>query len=233
MNPSAASRSVTPLILSRLAGALTLVLLVFGPIALMVAPQAVMAPGDAAATLAALAAHEGLFRFGLLAGLLVLLAEVVLSPLLYVLFRAAGRTLALAMISARLVMTVIQGINLIPGIAALEIARGAVSGGSDPGALVYLLLRTQDYGVIAWQAVFALHAILLAVLIYRSGLFPKWVGVMFGVAGVAYGVDAFGMLLAPAHAGVYEVIVTIGALAGELPFLFWLLKGPRPPSGLT
>ena len=50
---------------------------------------------------------------------------------------------------------------------------------------------------------------------------------MFGIAGLAYGVDAIGNLLAPAHAGVYELIVTVGALSGELPLLFWLLKGPR------
>lgn len=227
MNPSLISSSPNPRTLSRLAGALTLVLLVCGPLALVVAPEAVRVAGDPAATLQNLAGREGLFRLGLFAGLLVLLAEVVLSPVLYVLFKPAGATLALVMLSSRLAMTVIQGVNLIPGLAALEIARGAVPGGADAGALAYLLLQAQGYGVIAWQSVFALHAILLAVLIYRSGLFPRWVGVLFAVAGVAYGVDALGNLLAPAHAGVYEVIVTVGALAGEFPFLFWLLKGPR------
>lgn len=212
---------------ARLAGLLYLVPMFCGPFSMMYVPSTIVVPGDATATAANLVASEGLFRLGMLSDSAIVVAEVVLTAMLYVLLRPAGRTLALAATFARLGMTVLQAVNLLPQLAALQLVGGAAYlAAFDVGqrhALALLSLHVHDVGVHVWEIFFGLHCLLLGVLIFRSGFFPRTFGVLMGIAAFGYALNGLGNLVAPGSAPVFAAIVGIAALVGEVPFVLWLL----------
>src|SRR4051794_39438282 len=115
----------TPRATARMAGLLYLIPMFCGPFSMMYVPSAIIVPGDASATASRLLASESLFRLGMLSDAAIILSEVALTALLYVLLRPAGRALALTATFARLAMTVLQGVNLLPHLAALQLLSGS------------------------------------------------------------------------------------------------------------
>jgi Domain of unknown function (DUF4386) len=213
---------------ARLAGLLYLIPMFLGPFSMMYVPRAIVVPGDAAATAVHLVASQTLFRMGMLSDAVIVLSELALTAVLYTLLRPAGRTLALTATFARLGMTVLQAANLIPQLAALELVTG---GGEHLGALdvaarealALFALVVHDGGVRVWEILFALHCALVGVLVFRSRLFPKALGVMMGLAAIGYALEGVGHLVAPGMASVFASIVGLTALVGEVPFVLWLL----------
>ncbi|HZG67763.1 MAG TPA: DUF4386 domain-containing protein, partial [Herpetosiphonaceae bacterium] len=71
-------------------------------------------------------------------------------------------------------------------------------------------------------AFLALHAAILSYLIFKSGYFPKVLGVLFMIATFGYLIDSFAHVLVANHitGGVYFVLpITIA----EIAFPLWLL----------
>ena len=63
-------------------------------------------------------------------------------------------------------------------------------------------------------------------LIFKSGYFPKVLGVLLQVAGVSYLLNSFALLLAPSFAQAISPGVLVPALVGELSLTLWpLIKG--------
>jgi hypothetical protein len=192
-------------------------------------PSTVVVPGDAAATAEKLVAFEGLVRLGILGDLVIVSTEVVLTSLLYVLFRPVDATLALGAAFARLAMTVVQATNLTNTIAAL-----VMSHERSPLALRFMEVHGQVVHV--WETLFALHCVLLGVLIWRWGQVPKILGPLMALAGVGYLANGVGNLLAPEAGAFLQPLVAVTSVCGELPFFVWILTmgirgAPRPQPG--
>jgi hypothetical protein len=223
-NPTA---EASPLFYARIAGLLLLVLLVLGPFSLIYVPSTLIAPGDATATADNIRASESLFRLGIVSDSLIFLIEIVLTVLLYVLFRPVSRALSLVAAFARLAMAIIQGVNLLPYFTALLLLSGAgyltVWEPAQSDALVLLFLNAHEYGVYVWQLFFGLHLLVLSYLIFRSGYFPRILGILMVFASLGYLIDGYGNILFPNYNEIFGVVVAVGAIIGELPFLFWLL----------
>lgn len=216
---------------ARLAGLLYLVPMFLGPFSMMYVPHAIVVPGDAAATAAQLVASEGLFRAGMLSDAIIVLSELALTAVLYVLLRPAGRTLALTATFARLAMTVLQAANLVPQLAALELvtAGGESLDALPREALALFALTVHDAGMRVWEILFGLHCALVGVLVFRSGLFPRVLGALMGLAALGYALEGVGHLVAPGMGPLFASIVGVTALVGEVPFVLWLvLRGARP-----
>ena len=73
----------------------------------------------------------------------------------------------------------------------------------------------------------------LAILIYRSGFLPRFLGVWLTINGFAYVALGFtGWLLPQYHAVAFNS--AFPALCGELAFMLWLLiKGAKPKPVVT
>ena len=212
----------------RLAGLLYLVPMFLGPFSMMYVPQAIVVPGDAAATAAHLVASEGLFRAGMLSDAVIVLSELALTSVLYSLLRPAGRTLALTATFARLAMTVLQAANLVPQLAALQL----ITAGDESlaafdvvqrQALALFALSVHDAGMRVWEILFALHCALVGVLVFRSGLFPRAFGPLMGLAALGYALEGVGHVVAPHMGALFASVVGITALVGEVPFVLWLV----------
>ena len=73
----------------------------------------------------------------------------------------------------------------------------AAFGAAGSNALVLLLLDMQHYGTLIAQVFFGLWLAPLGYLAYKSGMFPKALGVVLIVATVCYLVDVLARFLVP------------------------------------
>ena len=220
----------SPLVYARVAGCLLLFIVIIAPFSQLYVPSTLIVPGDATATANNIGASGWVLRLGIVSDSLVFLIEIVLCVLLYVLFRPVSRTLSLVAAFARLAMTIVMGINLLAYFTALLLLSGAayltVFGPAQLDALALLSLNAHQYGVYVWEAFFGLDLAVLGYLIFRSGYFPRILGVLMIFAALGYLAHSYGNWLYPNYVETLALIVGVTALIGELPFFLWLaIKG--------
>ena len=217
--------------LARVAGALYLLVAVGGGFAESVR-MSIRVSGDQAATAANIVQHATLFRIALAADLLDFVCFLGVGLALYFLLKAAGPEVALTMLVTNAVSVAMQAINMTAHAAALLVAIAPGHAAPAPSALFFLDLHQQGY--LVSQVFFGLYLLPLGYLVYRSGLFPKALGIVLvvGCAGYLAGVAA--SYLSPTlQSTVATYFGLVGGLA-ELVFLLWLLifgartKTPAP-----
>jgi hypothetical protein len=212
---------------ARVAGILYLVITIAAIVAHFYVPSNIIMPDDPAATVKNLISSETLFRIGGVGGeLVILLSEIVLSILLYILLKPVNNTLSLVAAASRLLMTAVHGINLLNYFFVLLLASGtgyaAVFGAEQINSLVMLFLDAHRYGFTIGIAFLTLHVFILGYLIFKSGFFPKILGILFIAAGVGYLIDSFALLLSSTYETTPAVIAVLIAV-GEIAFPLWLL----------
>jgi len=88
---------------------------------------------------------------------------------------------------------------------------------------VLLLLDTQHYGLLIAQIFFGLWLAPLGYLAYKSGLFPKWLGVLLIAAAVCYIVDLLALFLVPDFGKAIHGYITIPSAIAEVSMVVYLL----------
>lgn len=193
--------------------------------------------GDAAATASNIAESETLFRFALVAFLVVFLLDILIAWALYVFFRATSPEVSLLAAWFRLAHALIMGAALVFFFVVLELVSGAdYLGAFAPGQLdaqVTFFLEGFDTLWLIGLAAFGIHLALLGFLVLRSAAIPKVLGILLYVAGAAYVIDtvAHGLLASYLdYETVFLVIVVVPSVIGELAFAVWLLlRGGKEP----
>src|SRR5947209_19536236 len=191
----------TPKRLARIAGVLYLIVGIFGGFALAYVSPLVYIPGDATATAAKVAANADLVRVGVLADLLQATVFVFLAMTLYLLLSRVHRNAATAMVILVAIASTIMCLDKVFQFAALRVATdpsyAAAFGIAGSNALVLLLLDIHNYGYLIAQIFFGLWLIPLGYLAYKSGFFPRALGVVLIVAGTSYLVDTLAAFVSP------------------------------------
>ena len=218
---------------ARTAGLLYLLLVLIAPYRLIFLPNSLFVEGDAAATLGHIAAHETLFRFGLVTDMVcgTLQAFVVLA-----LFRLLGevnrwRGIAMLLLGGALVPA-LYFVNLLNDAAVLVLIHGADAlAAFDPAqrsVLAALFLRLHGQAVDIAELAWGLWLFPLALLVLRSGFLPRLFGYGLILNGLAYVMQSLAWALLPAWQD------TLSSLLGplqfvEVLFMLWLLvRGARP-----
>jgi hypothetical protein len=211
---------------ARTAGVLYLLITALSIPVHFVIPQQLIVAGDAAATASKIMTSTGLFRLGIGAELLLLLSEIVLTVLLYVLLKPVSKTLSLVAAVSRLAMTMIHGANLLTSFIVLLLISGAsyltVFAPNQLHALVMVFLDAYKYGFTIGIVFLFLHALILGYLIFKSGYFPKILGVLFVIASLGYLIDSFSHVLI-ANYKTGPVYLAIPIALAEIAFPLWLL----------
>lgn len=233
-DPAAALRA--PRRLARTAGVYYLIVAIFGAFAHIVRGQIFVA-GDAASTAQNVVADASLLRLSFVADLAqaTFLLFVVLA--LYRLLKQVNTSLARAMVTFVIVAVAITCLNMVHQLGALVVATDPSytaalgAGGSD--ALVLLLLDLQHSGYLIAQIFFGLWLFPLGLLAYRSGAFPRALGIVLMLATTAYLVDVVLQFLAPTLAAQVNPIVIAIVTLSEVSMLAYLLirgvgKAPLP-----
>jgi hypothetical protein len=118
---------------------------------------------------------------------------------------------------------------------ALRVATGAVDlsalGVAGSNAVVLLLLDAQHYGILVAQIFFGLWLVPLGYLAYRSGMFPRALGVVLIAGGVCYLVDLLLAFLMPDFSLAPQlhafVVVPTTAIAEVSMVIYLLVVGVK------
>jgi hypothetical protein len=217
----------SPRTFARIAGVLYLIIFFVAPFAFEFGRTSVVVPGDAAATVDNIMASESVFRIGMVAESVVVLVEIVLAAILYVLLKPVSQALSLAAAFSRLAEAVVQAVNLFTAVPALLLLGGAgyltVFEPAQLDALVLLFLDVNAFGILVWGLIFGFHLLLLGYLVYKSGFWPRILGILLVLASLGYLAQSYGHLLAPQYDDLLATIVVVLAVPGELAFALWLL----------
>jgi hypothetical protein len=217
------------------AGFWYLLLVVIGPLRLIYIPSKLFVRGNAAATANNIAAHEWLFRFGIVGDLVCAVILIFLALAFYRLFKGVDQNLAVMVVIFGGVMpALIDFVGVVSDAAALMVVRGGgfLSAFDKPqrDALAMLFLRLRDHQNTAAEILWGVWLLPLAVLVYRSRFLPRFLGVWLVINGIAYVILSLTGELLPQY---QEKVFAYGqpAFFGEVAIMLWLvIKGARPPA---
>jgi hypothetical protein len=217
----------SPKRLARVAGVLYLLVGIFGGFAEGFVEPRVYVAGDATTTTRNLVGSSGLVRAGIVADLFQATVFVFVAMTLYLLLQHVHKNAARAMVVLVMIATSIMCLNDVFEYAGLRVATGAVNlaplgtGGSN--AIVLLLLDTQHYGLLIAQIFFGLWLVPLGYLAYRSGWFPKALGVLLVTGGICYLVDMLAAFLVPDLGKDIHAFIVIPCAVAEIWMVGYLL----------
>lgn len=217
----------------RVAGLWYLALVFLGPLRLIYIPEKLFVTGNATATASNIAAHEWLFRFGMVDDLIAAVVLVYLTLVFYRLFEDVDQHLAVLVVILGGVMPgLLYFVNVATNASVLSIVQGvdflSVFDKAQRDALAMLLLRQHGNLNTAAETLWGLWLIPLGLLVFRSQFLPRFLGVWLLVNGVAYVLLSFTGELLPQY---YDkaFLVSQPALFGEIALTLWLvIRGSRP-----
>jgi hypothetical protein len=219
----------------RVAGFWYLLLVFGGPLRLVYIPSKLFVHDNAAATTSNIAAHEWLFRFGMVSDLAGAVILIFLVLAFYRLFKGVDQYLAVVVVILGGVMpALINFVNVVSDAGALMFVRGAaflsVFDKPQRDALAMLFLRLHDQQNTAAEILWGAWLFPLAILVYRSRFLPRFLGVWLVLNGFAYVILSFTGLLLPQYQNKV-FLISQPAMFAEVALMLWLLiGGARPPA---
>jgi hypothetical protein len=227
----------SPKRLSRIAGVLYLLNGISSGFAFAYVITKVYVAGNVATTAANVVANSGLVRIGVVADLFQATIWVFLALTLYVLLKHVHQSAARTMVVLVAVGAAIVCLNDVFQFESVRVATdgayAAALGAASSSALVLLLLEIHHYGFLIAQIFFGLWLVPLGYLAYKSGMFPKALGVALIVGGACYLVGLLAVFLVPDFnlGEKINVWVTIPSAIAEISMVLYLLvKGVRVPA---
>ena len=197
--------------LARIAGVLYLVVAVCGGYSQLFVRQRLVVPGDAAATAAHIRESAGLFTLGMVSDLVNIVCFLGVALVLYALLSPTSPWLATSALVCNAVAVAVMAANLLNHYGALVAARG------HDDRLAGFSMDVFAQGYLIGQIFFGLWLLPLGLVIYRSGLMPKAVGVLAMLGCAGYLGD---LLRTPAS----PVLLGLAAV-GEISLVLWLIAG--------
>ena len=188
---------------------------------------------DAARTLANLTAQIPLFRIGILAFIIMVTFDIVLTWALYVLVKPAGERLALFMAWFRLVNCVMFGAALTHLFDVLEWVTGTPPGIAAEYVQTQVMhaLSSFNYTWLIGLLFFGIHLVALGALTFRTGYIPRFIGILLIIAGAGYLTDSIAQFMLAdydSYKDIFTTVVVLPGIIGELSLTGWLLlRGGR------
>jgi hypothetical protein len=218
----------------RVAGLWYLLLIIIGPLRLIYIPNKLFVAGDATATVNNIATHEFLFRLGIFSELAGAVILIFLTLAFYRLLVSADRTLAtLVVILGGVMPATLYFVGVVYDFGALLVARHAdfLSVFDEPrrNALAVLFLKLRDAQNTAAEVLWGIWLFPLAMLVYRSRLVPRFLGVWLALGGAAWLALSVTGTLWPQYQGAAFKISQPATLS-EIALTLWLLIRGTPSS---
>jgi hypothetical protein len=208
--------------LARMTGVLYILVILTGIASETLVRNFLFVPGDITTTVNNILAHESIFRLGFVISLTRYVVFIFMVLALYKLLRPVNKDWSLAMVAFALVSISIGMVSLLFQYAApLLLSSDGYSTlftTDQWHAQVLFFINMQMLGDKASQ-ILAVWLLPLGYLVYKSGFFPKILGVLLIIAGVGYLTDFLIFFLLPNLNGQ----VAGFAFLGELLFPLWLL----------
>ncbi len=222
-----ASTTTAPQRLARIAGVLYLLVGIFGGFAQGFVYPKIYVAGDAATTAGNVLANAGLVRSGIVADLIQATVWVFVAMTLYWLLKQVNQSMASAMVVLAAIGASITCLNVAFEFEAVQIVTGTVNlaafGTVGSNALVLLLVDAHHYGLLTAQIFFGLWLAPMGYLAYKSGWFPKALGVVLVAACLSYLVDVLAAFLVPNFGREIHPLTSIVPAIAEVWMVGYLL----------
>ena len=216
----------SPKSIARIAGVLYLIVAIFAAYAFKVITGLYVA-GDAEATAANVVANAGLVRMAVVFDLIQATTWVFLVLTLYRLLKHVHPYAAQTMVVLVAIGAGIVCFNTILGFESLQVATdssyAATLGEGGANAIVLMLLDAQHYGTSSAAIFMGLWLFPLGYLVYKSGMFPKALGIGLIAACACYLMNVTTAFLAPALRTMTYDYVSIPIWVFELWMVLYLL----------
>ncbi|HEV7158022.1 MAG TPA: DUF4386 domain-containing protein [Caulobacteraceae bacterium] len=216
--------AISPRLEARIAGALYILVILLGGFAEIGVRQGLVIEGDPAATARAIVAHASLFRLGFAAEMMTNLIAVPLTLIFYRLLAPTARFWVLLAVVLDLTQNAINAVNAWTQFAPLTLLSGSPDLAAIPhaelAALARLALKWHDVGFDIGLTFFGFALVIYGVVIFRSRFFPRFLGVLYGMAGAFYLANSCAYFFAPRLLSIY---LLLPCLVGEGVLALWLL----------
>jgi hypothetical protein len=209
---------------ARIAGVLFLLSIVAGGFGEAYVPAKIIVSGDASATASNIHALGSLFRWGFAIYLIEAMCDIALALIFYALLRPVQKYLSLLAAFFGILSTALFAVAELFYFAASHILGGAnylKSFSPDQlNTLALLSLKLYGLGAGIFMAFYGIAWIIRGYLIFRSGYFPKFLGVLLMIAGLGFMAKNFTLVLAPAYASDVLLLPMFGAGMSLTVWLF-------------
>jgi Domain of unknown function (DUF4386) len=209
---------------ARVAGVLFLLSLIAGGFGEGYVPPKFIVSSDAAATVANIKASEFTFRLGFAGFMVESICDAALALIFYVLLKPVDKNISLLAAFLGLISTAVFAVCELFCFMALHITGGAdylkSFSPEQLNSLALLSLKFYTIGGAIFTGYYGLAWILRGYLMFRSAYFPKFLGVLMLIGGLAFFTRNFLLILAPVYAS--EVLLML-MFPGGLLLTFWLL----------
>jgi hypothetical protein len=222
---------------ARIAGALYLTIAVCGGFSIGYVPSQIVVAGDAAGTATNLMGQLGQFRLGVLADSAVILLEIVITVIMYQMFRTTSPRLSLIAMVSRLGMIVVMGINLLLwAMPYVLLTQPMGLNPTDAQAFAQIFFEAHTLGIYVWQLFFGAHFLALGWIVLRTKLVPLLLGWGLFIGAFGYLIQGLVELTFTDVAALDITIIGLLTIVTffELGFGFWLLiRGLRGTANQT
>lgn len=221
---------------ARFAGGLYLIWIITGIFALIYVPSKIDMKGDAATAAQNVLANESLYRASIINDLFSAVLWIIMVLVFYRMFKPVDKFQSKLLVALVIVQIPVIFIMDAFSIASLLIFKGELLTTFELAQrqeLGLLLIRINDYGVLPLEMFWGLWLFPLAILIYKSGFLPRFLGVWLIVTGIFYMILSYVSIMLPQYKdAVLHSPLALPAELGEVGLMLWLLimgaKEPKP-----
>ena len=227
MNSNIKTAETSPQIYARIGGVLYLIIIVIGLFTEIFVRSKLIMSEDVTSTANNILASEQLWRIGFAGSLIMLLCAIPLALIMYVLLRPVSRNIALLAVFFNLVSIAVEALNNLNIFAALF-----PLGSSDYlkafelnqlHVLAYLTLKLHSSGYNISLIFFGMNCLFWGYLIFKSGYFPKILGVLLIICALCYVTNSFAWFLAPKFAAMLIPGILVPCFIAEASVCLWLI----------
>ena len=216
---------------AKIAGVLLLLSFIAGGFGEAYVPSKLVVATDAAATVENLKSSDIMFRLGFAGYLVEACCDIALALIFYVLLKPVHKYVSLLAAFFGLIGTATFAAAELFYFAPTLVLRGSGHLNSfSPDqlkTLALLSLKLFGLGAAIFTVFYGMGWVLRGYLMFHSGYFPKLLGVLMEVAGLAFIVSNFALVLAPQYRLGW---LLLAMLPGSLLMTVWLLiKGVDRP----
>ena len=220
---------------TRIGGIFYLVLIACGVYAeVFVIGRSVVA-NDAAATASNILANQGFYRSGVIAHIVTLALSCLLAGILYRIFKPTSGYVAGTIVVLNIVTIAIEGISIIYELQTLWLLKSKVFASvfspDQVNAMAYMPLRMQNICYDLALLFFGLECCLIGILIMKSKLFLRWIGIAMVVAGLCYITNSVSSYISPPFRHMLLPFILIPCLIAELSLSINMIVRPGATKG--
>jgi hypothetical protein len=212
---------------SKISGFLYLVVIGVGLFAEVFVREAMAVSGNALATVSKIQASEMFYRAGFVADLINFICGLPVILFFWILFKKSHEYIVTLAIFFVIISNAIFATNLLNQLHPLLIYGNTnylqAFQPSQLAILSSIALKVQSQGYAIGLVFFGFYCIIIGYLIFKTGVIPKMLGILYALAGLCYILNSFIMFLSHGFGNPLFPYILFPAFIGEFSVCIWLL----------